>query len=166
MSRNQTKKIWNATTLTLILAMLLLVSFANAAVSTDQVNFSPKSQSGLVPDAPKVGSVTVGAQSPDPVARGSSATYLVTVNRGTGGGSSGSFSATLSITTTLPAGVTASFFPNPVSFTSGDTTLTSTLTMTTSLTSPAGTSGASWPFLSTAGSSQRRPYRPPSPTKP
>jgi hypothetical protein len=55
-------------------------------------------------DSPKVGSVTVGAQSPAPVSAGGSATYTVTVNRGSGSGSSGLFTAVLSITTTLPTG--------------------------------------------------------------
>src|SRR6185436_13514767 len=49
-------------------------------------------------DSPKVGSVTVGAQSPNPVLPGGSATFPITVNRGTGSGSSGSFDAALSIT--------------------------------------------------------------------
>jgi len=66
--------------------------------------------------APKVGSVSVGAQSPNPVTAGNSATYTITVNRGTGPRSPGSFTANLSITTTLPAGATATFSPNLVSF--------------------------------------------------
>jgi hypothetical protein len=89
-------------------------------------------------DAPKVGSVTVGAQSPNPVAPGSSATYTITVNRGSGSGSSGSFTATLSITTSLPTGASASFSPNPVSFEQSDKSKTATLTITTSSSTPAG----------------------------
>src|SRR5216117_445747 len=60
-------------------------------------------------DGPKVGSVSVSAQSPTPVTGGSNAAYTITVNRGTGGGSSGAFDAVLSLTTSLPAGATASF---------------------------------------------------------
>jgi hypothetical protein len=89
-------------------------------------------------DAPKVGSVTVGAQSPNPVAPGGSATYTITVNRGSGSGSSGSFTATLSITTSLPTGASASFSPNPVSFEQSDKSKTATLTITTSSSTPAG----------------------------
>src|SRR5438034_273650 len=91
-------------------------------------------------DSPKVGSVTVGAQSPDPVTPGSSAAFTITVFRGSGGGSNGNFSATLSITTALPAGASASFNANPVTLTSADNSKTSTLTIsTTSGTTPAGT---------------------------
>src|SRR5438094_743866 len=91
-------------------------------------------------DSPKVGSVTVGAQTPDPVTPGSSAAFTITVFRGTGGGSNGNFSATLSITTALPVGASASFNANPVTLTSADNSKTSTLTIsTTSGTTPAGT---------------------------
>jgi hypothetical protein len=89
-------------------------------------------------DAPKVGSVTVGAQSPNPVAPGSNATYTITVNRGSGSGSSGLFTATLSITTSLPTGASASFSPNPVSFEHSDKSKTATLTITTNSSTPAG----------------------------
>src|SRR5207248_7427362 len=75
-------------------------------------------------DSPKVGSVTVGAQSPDPVTPGSSAAFTITVFRGTGGGSSGNFTATLSITTALPAGASASFSVNPVAFASAENSKT------------------------------------------
>src|SRR5204863_463735 len=91
-------------------------------------------------DSPKVGSVTVGAQTPDPVTPGSSAAFTITVFRGTGGGSNGNFSATLSITTALPVGASASFNANPVTLTSADNSKTSTLTIsTTSGTTPAAT---------------------------
>src|SRR5438876_730471 len=91
-------------------------------------------------DSPKVGSVTVGAQSPDPVTPGSSAAFTITVFRGSGGGSSGNFSATLSITTALPAGASAFFTANPVTLASAENSKTSTLTIsTTSGTTPAGT---------------------------
>src|SRR5947208_949701 len=91
-------------------------------------------------DSPKVGSVTVGAQSPDPVTPGSSAAFTITVFRGTGGGSNGNFTATLSITTALPAGASASFSVNPVALASAENSKTATLTIsTTSGTTPAGT---------------------------
>jgi len=54
--------------------------------------------------APKVGTTTVGAQAPNPVTAGSPATYTVTVNRGSGGGSSGAFQADMSISNALPPG--------------------------------------------------------------
>jgi len=90
-------------------------------------------------DAPKVGSVTVGAQS-GTLTHGTagSATYTITVNRGSGGGSSGAFTANLTITTSLPTGVTVvSFVPNPVSFTSGQSSRTATLTLQTTAATPA-----------------------------
>src|SRR5213595_1548492 len=91
-------------------------------------------------DSPKVGSVTVGAQSPDPVTSGSSAAFTITVFRGSGGGSSGNFTATLSITTALPSGASASFSVNPVALASSENSKTSTLTIsTTSGTTPAAT---------------------------
>ena len=89
-------------------------------------------------DAPKVGSVSVSAQSPDPVTAGGIATYMITVYRGSGPGSPGSFTANLSITAPLPTGATASFSPNPVSFTPSDNTKTATLTISTSGSTPAG----------------------------
>jgi len=89
-------------------------------------------------DGSKVGSVSVGSQSPSSVTAGSSATYTITVNRGTGGGSTGAFTADLSITTALPTGASGSFSPNPVSFTPTDTSKTCTLTITTSSTTPEG----------------------------
>src|SRR5207247_5219654 len=77
-----------------------------------------------------VGAVIVDAQSPNPVTIGSSATYLITVTRGVG--SSGSFDATLSVTTSLPAGLNASFVPASLNFGNGggNNTKTSTLTLT------------------------------------
>jgi hypothetical protein len=89
-------------------------------------------------DSPKVGSVTVGAQSPAPVTAGNSATYTITVSRGSGGGSSGNFTASLSITTTLPTGAAATFSPNVVSFAPAESSKTSTLTITTTAATPAG----------------------------
>jgi hypothetical protein len=94
-------------------------------------------------DSPKVGSVTVGTQSPNPVTAGNNATYTITVNRGSGNGSTGAFSASLSVTTTLPTGATASFSPSTVSFTSTDTSKTSTLTISTTISTPGGTTSFS-----------------------
>jgi len=93
-------------------------------------------------DSPKVGSVTVTPLSSLLCSNtGGSATYTITVNRGSGGGSSGSFTANLSITSALPPGVTASFSPNPVSFTSSQDTRTATLTLSASGAVAAGTTG-------------------------
>ena len=88
----------------------------------------------------KVGSVTVGSQS-GTLTQGTagSVNYTVTVNRGSGSSSSGSFTVDMNITTLLPSGATYSFSPNPVSFLSADNTKTSTLTITTTSATPAGT---------------------------
>ncbi|HET9250709.1 MAG TPA: HYR domain-containing protein [Candidatus Eisenbacteria bacterium] len=90
-------------------------------------------------DNPKVGSVSVGSQSGDLCAGASaSATFPVTVFRGNLNGSAGAFTANLTVPQGLPAGVTASFSPNPVSFTPGAPSRTSTLTLTSSAGTPAG----------------------------
>lgn len=89
-------------------------------------------------DTPKVGSVSVGSQSPSPVTAGNPATYTVTVNRGSGSGSSGAFTASLSITSTLPSGVTASFASSSLSFSSSDSSKSTTLTLSTSSSTPTG----------------------------
>jgi len=91
-------------------------------------------------DGEKVGSVTVGAQSPDPVTPGSDATYTITVVRGPISPSSGNFTVDLSVTTALPAGAAVvSFSPNPVLLTPTDVSTTSTLTISTATSTPAGT---------------------------
>jgi hypothetical protein len=82
-----------------------------------------------------ISSVTSLGQSPNPVYASNSATYAVTVNRG---GGTGPFSANLSITTSLPSGCTYSFSPSTVSFSSGDASKTSVLTVNTSSSTPAG----------------------------
>src|SRR3972149_5721586 len=102
-------------------------------------------------DAPKVGSVAGGTQSPNPVPRGSSATYTITVNRGTGPGNSGGFNADLTITTTLPAGPTALFSPNPVEFSNTQNSRTSTLTISTTSSTSAGPTGFTVKAERTAG---------------
>jgi len=89
-------------------------------------------------DAPKVGKVTVSPTS-NTVTAGNTATYTVTVNRGSGPGSGGPFTANLSIVGPLPSGTTATFSPNPVSFGPGDSYKTSTLTIQTSTTTPPDT---------------------------
>jgi hypothetical protein len=89
-------------------------------------------------DSPKVGSVDVGPQTPPSIAPGASATYLVTVNRGTGPGSNGSFTANMSITSALPAGVGATFVPAIVSFSPTQDSRTTTLTLTTTGATPPG----------------------------
>src|SRR6185436_7866046 len=118
-------------------------------------------------DSPKVGSVTVGAQSATPVyGSSSSATYPVTVFRGTGSGSSGNFTATLSLTTSLPPGVTASFSPNPVQLTPALNSANSTLTITsatctvpgsTAYTAKAETSAADFATVNNAFAVNPRP---------
>jgi hypothetical protein len=90
-----------------------------------------------------VGSVAVGAQSPSPLPAGHSATYTVTVNRGS---STGNFSANLA-TSGLPAGATGSFAPASVSFTAAaQTSQPSTLTITSTASLAAG----SFPFTVSA----------------
>ncbi|MBI1872796.1 MAG: hypothetical protein HYS05_02770 [Acidobacteria bacterium] len=112
---------------------------ATGTVSRAQVTFT---------DSPKVGSLTVGAQTGSLTSgTAGSATFLVTVNRGSGPGSSGAFKANLSVTTALPAGATASFStsctgpvtPDCLNFGPADSTKTSTLTITTTGATPAGT---------------------------
>ena len=90
-------------------------------------------------DSPKVGAVLLTAQSGTPVyGTSSNATYTVTVQRGSGPGSSGNFTATLSLTTALPAGATASFSPSTVSLPAAVNSATSTLTITSgACTAPA-----------------------------
>jgi len=88
----------------------------------------------------KVGSVIVGPQT-GALTQGTagSVTYTVTVNRGTGGGTSGTFTADLTMITSLPAGATYSFSPSSVSFGSSDNSKTATLTISTTAATPSGT---------------------------
>ena len=94
----------------------------------------------LVVAAKKVGTVSVGVQTGAlTYGTAGSATYTVTVSRI---GSSGPLDANLSVTTTLPAGVTASFGTNPVHWNNGDSAAkSSTLTITTTSATPAGSTG-------------------------
>ncbi len=86
--------------------------------------------------AAHVGTVTVGAPTGNPVDVGGSATYVVTIVRGTGGGSSGPFIVAMSLTTSLPTGASFSFSPSTVSFSSADTSKTTTLTISTTCSTP------------------------------
>ncbi len=91
----------------------------------------------LVVTSKKVGSVSVGSQVGTlTYGTGSSAAYLVTVNRN--GATGVAFSAALSVASTLPAGATASFSPSTVAFGANDTSKTSTLTVSTAAATPAG----------------------------
>ena len=101
------------------------------------------SQSGLVAlntftDNLNFGKITnIGPQTPNPVTAGSQATYSVTVNIT---GNNGACTSTLSVVSGLPSGAAASFSNNP--FTANNTAQDqiSTLTVTTSASTPAGTS--------------------------
>lgn len=95
----------------------------------------------LFTDSPKVGSVSVASQSGDLCAGApATATYVVTVFRGNGGGSAGAFTANLTVPSGLPAGVSPSFSPNPVSLPPGASSRTSILTLATSSGTTAGAS--------------------------
>jgi len=90
-----------------------------------------------------VASVAVGPQSPSPLPAGNSATFTITVNRGS---STGNFSAALALSG-LPAGTTGSFAPASVSFTAAaQTSQTSTLTIT----SPNSLAAGSYNFTVSA----------------
>jgi hypothetical protein len=75
---------------------------------------------------PFMTSLPVGPQTPDPIARGGTATYSITVTKTNSGG----IDAYLTIPD-LPQGATASFSPNPIKLSSGSTTGTATLTVST-----------------------------------
>ena len=88
-------------------------------------------------DSPRIASVAVGAQT-GILTYGTvgSATYTVTPIRG----NNGTVNGTLSVTSGLPAGVTANFSPAATWTSNGGTAFPSrTLTLTTSATTPAGT---------------------------
>lgn len=83
---------------------------------------------------PLLVSVDIGSQSPATITPGSNVTYAVTVNRT----NSGSMVINLSCYG-LPAGTTASFSPNPVTFGNGlPNSKSATLTITTSASTPVG----------------------------
>ena len=81
---------------------------------------------------------TVGAQTPNPVPAGSSATYGGTNGITVSISPASACTATMSIAG-LPSGATGTFSPNPVVFDT-QSSLSSTLTVTTSATTPVGTS--------------------------
>ncbi len=82
-------------------------------------------------DDSHLSSVVVESQTPNPVVQGSSAAYNISFTKN----GNGALPVTLSVTSVLPAGASASFSLNPV-----DITGTSTLTITTSGSTPVGTS--------------------------
>src|ERR1041384_4020584 len=86
-------------------------------------------------DAGNFSTLSVGAQTPSPVCAGSTATYIVTVGEG---GNPSSNTVTLSITTALPSGVTASFSPTSLNFSSNIKKI-DTLRLFTSASTPAST---------------------------
>ena len=109
----------------------------------------------LTVNSAKVGSVIVGDQSGTlTYGTAASATYTVTVTRGSG---TGAFDAALSVTTTLPTGATAAFSRgslvactsggqktcfdssnNTIRFATGDSSLSALLTINTTTATPAG----------------------------
>ncbi|MDQ3997915.1 MAG: MBG domain-containing protein [Gemmatimonadota bacterium] len=94
-------------------------------------------------DAPKVGTLSVGAQSPDPVTAGSSATFPITITRGDN--ANDAFNVTLTVTSGLPSDATYVFSPTVVSFTKDDGKNASKLA-TLTVTPSAATATSSWTF--------------------
>ncbi|HET9407547.1 MAG TPA: Ig-like domain repeat protein [Candidatus Sulfotelmatobacter sp.] len=82
----------------------------------------------------KPNTVTVGTQSPNPVAPGSAAQYTVTVNFN---GNGNPCTSPLSVNSALPTGATASFSPSSVTGTNGSN-VNSSLTITTTGATPPG----------------------------
>ena len=107
-------------------------------------------------DAPKVGAVSVGPQS-GTLIQGTpgTATYIVTVTRGN---SQSAVQAAMSLSPTLPDGVTASFSPGVVNLTKDQTSGTSTLTLTT--TAVASATAPTFLFTVTAADGTQTPLRP------
>jgi hypothetical protein len=95
-----------------------------------------RAQATFTDDTKLKNSLTV-TPSPQTVAAGGSATYTVTVSFNGGAAATTGCTAALSVTTALPAGVTATF--NPVQLSAINTVdKTSTLTLATSAGSPSG----------------------------
>jgi len=86
-------------------------------------------------DSTSLKSVAVGTQSPASISPGASATFTITV----GFAGSGSCTVALSITTPLPTGATASFSPSNVTGIASSPDQTSILTISTTGSTPAGT---------------------------
>ncbi len=83
----------------------------------------------------KLGPISVGSQTGTLTADiGGSATYTITINRA----GSGKFDANLTVDTTLPTGATFLFSPSTVTLESGVDSVQSTLTITTTSLTPAG----------------------------
>src|SRR6185503_6462230 len=83
---------------------------------------------------PLLTSVVATSQSPNPVCRGGTASFLVTLNKVEKGNLEVYLSAA-----GLPAGATATFSPNPVRFSSDSkTSVTASLTVTTTTGTPPG----------------------------
>jgi hypothetical protein len=87
-------------------------------------------------DVPRVGSVSVSVQGPNPVAAGDSATYTITVNRDPADLSTIAFTAEVRVVSGLPPGATASSLT--VGFTRRQTSSSGTLTVTTTSATPGG----------------------------
>ncbi len=111
--------------------------------STQQLTLLVK-RVGTVTVASQVGTLNSGTAG--------SATFLVTVNKNGPMGTGTAFSASLSLTTSLPAGASASFSPSTVSLTNGMSSATSTLTITTTAATPSGTFAFTVRATNTAGS--------------
>ena len=98
-------------------------------------------------DATSLKTVTVGSQSPASITPGSGATYTITV----GFSGNGSCTVALSIATALPVGATASFSPGSVTGTATNPPQTSTLTINTTGSTPAGTTSFTVQAMGTGG---------------
>ena len=133
------------------------LNLARAAADASTEAVQPAGAAPLGSGGPFVGPYTsaqtnfqnlaVGAQSPNPVLPGNSATYSVTVSySGNGACTVGGFT----VTSALPAGVSASFSPTSVSRTNtGDQTVT--MTLSTSGSTPAGTTSLTVSATGTSG---------------
>src|SRR5215471_4436749 len=82
---------------------------------------------GALHAASVLASLQVGPQTPDPIARGGTATYSITITRT----NTGDMGVVLSIPD-LPQGTTASFSPGTITFSTNSPTATGTMTLTTS----------------------------------
>ena len=113
--------------------------FYAAALDNNDSNWTTSNELTLVVNA-CAQTLTSIAVTPSPVTvtAGNPADYTTTLTTNGGGGA---LSATMSVTTTLPTGVTAAFVPNPISSVSNGST--SALTLTTTCgganNTPAGT---------------------------
>jgi len=98
-------------------------------------------------DSPKMGSMSITTQSPNPVVAGNSAGYTLTVNRGNESSSGGNINFTYAITwPNTPAGVTVNFNPALGDMNANQNTVSNQMTITTT----GATAGGSYPFTITA----------------